>query len=353
VTTHRADIAHHGRLLLLAGLTVAMLGCASGTGSGADGTARPAPTATSPAAARPLAVAAISAGSHVWVSVAVATLWTSPSAPRPVDAPALAAPARIRSWLAAMSTTVRRGLTGRVETQALYGEPLTVTAVSGSWLRVVAPTQSTSRDRRGYPGWVPRRQVTAHAPTATAYVATVTRITAWLRTATGAGVLEIGLGTRLPVLSTTTTTARVATPTGSVLRIYRSAVVVRPARAAALAATAGGVVATAKRFLGVPYLWGGRSGFAVDCSGFTNLVFGLHGIRLPRDADDQSRVGTAVARAHIRAGDLTFYGPSAAPTHVALYVGASTLIQAPSAGRPVGYVSVSRMATPVRIRRVL
>jgi cell wall-associated NlpC family hydrolase len=188
---------------------------------------------------------------------------------------------------------------------------------------------------------------------ATTYVATVTRVTAWLRTASGAGVLEVGIGTRLPVVSTTATTARVATPTGSVLRIYRSAVVVRTAKAAALAATSGGVVATAKRFLGVPYLWGGRSGFAVDCSGFTNLVFGLHGIRLPRDADDQSWAGRAVARAAIRAGDLTFYGPSSAPTHVALYVGSGTLIHAPSAGHPVSYVSVSRMATPVRIRRML
>jgi cell wall-associated NlpC family hydrolase len=334
-----------GRLLLTTGLAVALLGCAGGT-------APPTP-AQSASVAAPRTVEVVGAGSHVWVSVAVATLWTSRTAPRSIDAPALTAPVRIRSWLAAMSTSARRGLVGRVETQALYGEPLTVTAVSGTWLRVVAPGQPTSRDRRGYPGWVPRRQVTTHVPATTTYVATVTRITAWLRTATGARVLEIGLGTRLPVLSTTASTVRVATPTGSVLRIYRSAVVVRPARAAPLSATAAGVVASAKRFLGVPYLWGGRSGFAVDCSGFTNLVYGLHGIRLPRDADDQSRVGTAVPRSGMRVGDLTFYGPSTAPTHVALYVGSSTLIHAPPTGHPVSYVRVSAMAAPVRIRRVL
>ena len=337
---------------MAAGLAALLLGCASGT----DRTETPASAASagSPTVGTPRAVAAsVVVGSHVWVSVAVATLWTSPSAPRSIDAPALAAPVRIRSWLASMSTTARRGLAGRVETQALYGEPLTVTRVSGSWLRVVAPTQPTSRDRRGYPGWVPRRQVTLRAPTTTTTVATVTRITAWLRTASGAGVLEVGLGTRLPVVSTTATTARVATPTGAVLYIYRSAVVVRAAKSAPLAATVAGLVATAKRFLGVPYLWGGRSGFAVDCSGFTNLVFGQHGIRLPRDADDQSHVGSAVARAGVRAADLAFYGPSSAPTHVALYVSRTTLIHAPSAGHPVSYVSATRMATPVRIRRVL
>src|SRR5947209_6702504 len=139
---------------LLAAVVAAFL-CACG------GTTAP----SSPAVAvAPIAAPPIAAGTHVWVTVAVATLWSSPAAPRPVDAPALSAPVQIRRWLAGMSTSARRGLTGRIESQALYGEPLTVTGVSGSWLHVVAPGQPTHRDNRGYPGWVPRRQVTAHWP---------------------------------------------------------------------------------------------------------------------------------------------------------------------------------------------
>jgi cell wall-associated NlpC family hydrolase len=297
--------------------------------------------------------AAVGPGTHVFVAVSVATLWVSPRSPRAVDAPALASPVRIRQWLQSMSTTTRRGLTGRIETQALYGDPLTVIAVSGSWLQVVAPGQSTSRDRRGYPGWVPRRQVTGHEPTRTTSTATVTALTAWLRDAAGNRTVEVSFGTRLPVLSTGSANVRVATPTGMTLRVALSKVAVRAGIAAVYQATRASIVALAKRFLGLPYLWGGRSGFALDCSGLTGLVFGVHGVRLPRDADDQSHVGAAVSPAAARSGDLAFYGPSAAPTHVALYVSGSTLIQAPSAAHPVDLVRASNMPRPVRVRRAV
>jgi cell wall-associated NlpC family hydrolase len=259
---------------------------------------------------------------------------------------------RIRAWLAAMSTTARRGLMGRVETQALYGEPLTVIGTSGTWLHVVAPGQRTHRDTRGYPGWVPRRQVTGHVPVKSTYVATVTRTTAWLRTTAGARAVEISFGTRLPVLSSTKSSARVETPTGGTLVLSRADAVLRTRGAAALSLTRAGLVSTAKRFLGLPYLWGGRSGFAVDCSGFTGLVYAQHGVRLPRDTDDQSRAGTAVAPRAAQPGDLAFYGPRAAPTHVAMYITAAQLIHAPAAGRPVQLVSAAAMARPATIRRL-
>ena len=308
--------------------------------------------ATSTEPPLPLQPAAITPGSHVFVLVSVATLWVSPTSARAVDAPALASPVRMRQWLQSMSTSTRRGLTGRIETQALYGDPLTVIGVSGTWLHVVAPGQATSRDRRGYPGWVPRRQVTMHRPVRTASLATVTSLTAWLRTTAGGKVVEISLGTRLPVLSSGSTSVRVATPAGNALQVARSRVVIRPTSSPApYRASRASIVTVAKRFLGLKYLWGGRSGFAADCSGLTGLVFGLHGIRLPRDADDQSHVGKAVSPAAARSADLAFYGPSSAPTHVALYVSASTLIQAPSASHPVELVGVRNMPKPVRVRR--
>jgi cell wall-associated NlpC family hydrolase len=252
-----------------------------------------------------------------------------------------------------MSVSTRRALTGRIETQALYGDPLTVVGTSGTWLHVVAPTQSTHRDRRGYPGWVPRRQVTSHQPTHTSSTATVTSLTAWLRDAAGNRTVEISIGTRLPVLSIGSANVRVATPTGAMLRVARSKVVVRSGTTPVYTATRAGIVATAKRFVGLTYLWGGRSGFALDCSGLTGIVFALHGIRLPRDADDQSHVGTAVGRSAARSADLAFYGPAAAPAHVALYVSSSTVIQAPNASHPVELTAVTAMPTPVRVRRML
>jgi len=64
----------------------------------------------------------------------------------------------------------------------------------------------------------------------------------------------------------------------------------------------------ALKFAGMPYLWGGRSLFGMDCSGFTNVVFKLSGIKLRRDAWQQSEQGILVSFVdHSRPGDLAFF----------------------------------------------
>ncbi len=65
---------------------------------------------------------------------------------------------------------------------------------------------------------------------------------------------------------------------------------------------------TAKEFLNVPYLWGGKSYFAVDCSGFTQLVYKIHGVKLPRDTSQQVEVGESLTFVEeSRPGDLAFF----------------------------------------------
>jgi len=54
------------------------------------------------------------------------------------------------------------------------------------------------------------------------------------------------------------------------------------------------IVATARKFVGVPYLWGGTSAKSVDCSGFVKSVYFMHGIILARDASQQARYGKLV-----------------------------------------------------------
>ena len=289
-------------------------------------------------------------GQRVWVNVAVATLWTSPSAPRAIDAPALRAPVNIRGWLAAMSTTARRGLVGRVETQALLGDRLLVTRVRTGGLHVVAVGQPTSRDRRGYPGWVPARQVTARAPVASTSVATLIRLTAWLRDSVGRRVVEVSYGTRMPVLALTATKVTVATPTHGRLYAARADVVVRSPSAAALARTAASVVRSARLFVGKPYIWGGRSGFAVDCSGFTELVYAVHGVVIPRDTGDQARAGRAASLAALRPGDLVFFRSGGSITHVGLVVGSGQMVHAPRTGVPV---QIAWIGHPALARRFL
>lgn len=65
---------------------------------------------------------------------------------------------------------------------------------------------------------------------------------------------------------------------------------------------------TAYLFLNSPYLWGGRSPFGIDCSGFTQLVFKLNGHKIPRDASQQVELGTPLSFVEeAEAGDLAFF----------------------------------------------
>jgi gamma-D-glutamyl-L-lysine dipeptidyl-peptidase len=106
------------------------------------------------------------------------------------------------------------------------------------------------------------------------------------------------------------------------------------------------IVAVARRFVGLAYLWGGTSAYGFDCSGFTYTVYRRFGIRLPRDADRQALHGTPVARSALRPGDLVFLaGPGGRGHihHVAIYTGAGQVIEAPSTGDVVKIVPLSSL----------
>lgn len=91
------------------------------------------------------------------------------------------------------------------------------------------------------------------------------------------------------------------------------------------------IAATARRFVGVPYLWGGTSPKGMDCSGFTKTVFFLNGVLLPRDASQQVAVGKSVDVQNgfdsLSPGDLLFFGSKGTAdrrervTHVGIYLG--------------------------------
>lgn len=295
---------------------------------------------THAAGARPSATSPLATPSHTYVAVSVATVWTSPSAPRRIDLPALRNPAAIRTWTRSLDTHARRGLIGRIETQALLGERVRVLARRGAWVRVAVTDQPTPKDRRGYPGWVPGVQLVRSARfdrLAAGPMAVVTRKTAWLRGPTRR--VEVGYGTRLPLVRSAGLEVVVALPSGGKGRLARSAVELDRSPGPRRDATRAAIVAAARRFLGVRYLWGGTSAFGFDCSGLIHLVYRAHGLVIPRDADAQALKGTPVSRARVRPGDLLFYGRPHVH-HVALFAGAGRMIEAPGSASWVRLVPV-------------
>ncbi len=90
------------------------------------------------------------------------------------------------------------------------------------------------------------------------------------------------------------------------------------------------LVKTAKKFINVPYLWGGRSYFGIDCSALVQLVYKIHGITLPRDADKQAELGEA--RDFVEEsepGDLAFFEDSEGKiVHVGLVLSPFEIIHA-------------------------
>lgn len=80
----------------------------------------------------------------------------------------------------------------------------------------------------------------------------------------------------------------------------------------------------ANMLLGVPYIWGGRSPFGIDCSGFTQLVYKMGGYRIPRDSNMQFTTGIEIGKNFddFLEGDLLFFGEKAGKvTHVGIYTG--------------------------------
>jgi len=103
-------------------------------------------------------------------------------------------------------------------------------------------------------------------------------------------------------------------------------------------------IALARRFLGLPYLWGGTSTFGYDCSGFTQMLVRSRGIIMPRDADLQAAWSGVVSvdRNDLQAGDLLFFGDSPEKIgHTGMYIGNGEFIHSTTHDGPV--IQISRL----------
>lgn len=109
---------------------------------------------------------------------------------------------------------------------------------------------------------------------------------------------------------------------------FGSSYFVPSAHLAPLSYVSSDYVAVAEQFLGVPYVWGGRTCFGLDCSALVQLSLAEAGIKAPRDSDQQRAflgdgVGGAEALAHMRRGDLVFW-----KNHVAIALDGARILHA-------------------------
>ncbi|WP_322907280.1 C40 family peptidase [Paenibacillus campi] len=289
----------------------------------------------------------IAARKHL-VNVAVATLWTEPGLARKLDAPSLTSPVDMDAWTKALNTAdKRRWLTGKTETQALYGQELRLLQLKGDWAYVAVVGQATPKSSYGYPGWMPKSQlltVTDAAAYRSCPVAIVSdQTTVLYGHDRSTSLLTLSFNTRLPIIERTAGWVGVHVPDGRTGWLKESAVEVIDPTKERSEPTAAQLIATGKRFLGLPYLWAGISAYGFDCSGFTSTIYSFHGIRLPRDASAQIKQGKAVSWNQLQPGDLMFFAHKqgkGSVHHVSMYIGDGNMIHSPKAGKTVEIISI-------------
>jgi cell wall-associated NlpC family hydrolase len=285
------------------------------------------------------------AARHREVAVPVATVWTGPDAPRPgLDDAAVADLPDTAAWMqrldAAGAAEDRLGLHGRTLTQLLLGEPAVVLAERDGWSQVVAPDQASSADPGGYPGWVRTAHLAAPAdPQREAGHGGAVRATVAVPAADcriDETTLSLSCGTSLPVSGLDRGELEVPLADGRTGRLDLAGVRLTHDRQQ-VAYGADDLLATARQFLGLRYLWGGTSAWGLDCSGLVHLVLRAHGVLLPRDAFDQA-VAAAVEPVpldDVRPGDLYFFArPGARIHHVGFASGpdGQWMLHAPEGG---------------------
>ncbi len=319
------------------------------------------------------------------VAVPVAPAWMGASAARFEDAPVTQPLPDMAAWMAALTHDLRLDLLGRIATSALLGEPVIVVSERNGWSEVRLPWQPTPSDPLGYPAWI----LSAHLAPSSAgnacevgdedpaasgsngepSVFCVTRRLVPVRaTRSGPPVDVLSLGTRLPVVDVDPATGtnhaqvQVAGSRGTYwidadCGIYAASAAPKnvhsqlelgggkPKEEAALqhagelSNRSAGIIAAGSELLGLSYLWGGLSGWGVDCSGLVHLAHRALGFVVPRDSVDQHGVFGSVRGAPV-VGQPVFFRyqtDSLRIHHVGLAVSETVMLHAPKTGRVVEF----------------
>lgn len=185
-------------------------------------------------------------------------------------------------------------------TQLLFGELVEVLEEKAQWRRI-------RHQGDGYEGWIDEKMI---HPVSEEWLSTVDH---WeyihspyspvlCRIGDVGFPLKLVLGSRVPITENQLQEDSIQLELGTIrLRIPRMSL------RAYNKPEARSVLLMSQEYLGTPYLWGGRSPWGIDCSGLTQMVLGLHGVAIPRDAAQQVMEGTEVGFEDRKPGDLAFF----------------------------------------------
>jgi hypothetical protein len=201
-----------------------------------------------------------------------------------------------------------------LDTEVLHGERVTIYDDNGegwSWGQLASD---------GYVGWIPSNALIEPGPPPTHKVAALRTLVFPVRNIKAPPVDALPMGSRIAVSAT-------QRDSGDDLTDLATGFCVPTRHLAPLDSAEPDFVAVAERFLGVPYLWGGKTSLGIDCSGLVQIALTACGAACPRDSDMQERALGAPLPADDpaawRRGDLIFW-----KGHVAIVHGDATIVHA-------------------------
>ncbi|NRG46328.1 C40 family peptidase [Bacillus sp. CRN 9] len=279
------------------------------------------------------------------VNVPVATLWTSYDSPRGIDQQAIKKIADIEGWLSTLTYETSLDLcnSNLVQSQLLYGEEVIVIEEKEDWVHVLVQSQASSKNKQGYPGWIPSRQLRQRE----GWSINKSRV-AVIRAKKAKILLDnkqellLSYLTILPVIAEEQASVIVQTPEGTGI-LNSGDVSICESISEQPKGNGADIVQAAEQFLGLPYLWGGMSSYGYDCSGLSYAACKANGYIIPRDAHDQAAAGEKVELTQLLPGDLLFFAyeeGKGSLHHVGIYYGEGKLLHSPNTGKMIEIIDL-------------
>lgn len=202
-------------------------------------------------------------------------------------------------------------------TQLLFGETATLQQTQRQWLQIKCAYDA-------YIGWIDQKQLLPIMPDEFAFLSKTPAVFA------GSPIHKASVYDRQTYVlwgSVLPHFGKKQQQVGGYVYTYKGKVLAPNAKQSALPKT---LLSYSTKLLNAPYLWGGRSLFGIDCSGFTQLVFKVGGYALLRDAYQQATQGSPITDFNqLLPADLVFFhNPEGKIVHVGIYMGGGKIIHA-------------------------